>query len=179
MNETEQKYFYLGRIEWNWTQDIPSHDWSAVTSPISWGYFRNMSNDYVWVLGNGTGGLCNNSGAQFSYETDIDLGTTPTRTPDNTFTLTATTNDPENWAYADIDTGSGTLLGHCVAVSWNCSKIFIYNFDRRSSFDDCGEYLYDAQLAPGKTFILKVDAWVPRGIPAGNLTRATLTIEAT
>ena len=179
MNETESKYFFLGRIEWNWTQDIPSHDWSQVTSPIAWGYFRNMSNDYVWVLGNGTGGRCNESGAQFSYETDIDLGTVATRTPDNTFSLTATTNDPENWAYADIDTGAGTLLGHCVAVSWNCSKIFIYNFDRRDSFNDCGEYLYDDQLAPGKTFILRTDAWVPRGIPAGNLTRATLTIEAT
>jgi len=181
MNETESKYFYLGRIEWNWTQDIPSHDWSALTTstPRAWGYFRNMTNDYVWVLGNGTGGRCNESGAQFSYETDIDLGTIATRTPDNTFTLTATTNDPGNWSYADIDTGAGTLLGHCVAVYWNCSKIFIYNFDRRDSFNDCGEYLYDDQLAPGKTFILRVDAWVPRGIPAGNLTRATLTIEAT
>ena len=181
MNETESKYFYLGRIEWNWTQDIPSHDWSALTTstPRAWGYFRNMTNDYVWVLGNGTGGRCNESGAQFSYETDIDLGTIATRTPDNTFTLTATTNDPGNWSYADIDTGAGTLLGHCVAVYWNCSKIFIYNFDRRDSFNDCGEYLYDDQLAPGKTFILRVDAWVPRGIPAGDLNRTTLTIEAT
>jgi len=179
MNETEQKYFYLGRIEWNWTQDIPSHDWSAVTSPIAWGYFRNMSDDYVWVLGNGTGGRCNESNAQFSYETDIDLGTSSTRKPDNTFTLTTITTAPKEWAYADIDTGTGTLLGHCIAAFYDCSKIFIYNFDRRSNFTDCGEYLYDDQLAPGKTFILRVDAWVPRGIPAGNLTRATLTIEAT
>jgi hypothetical protein len=176
MNETESKYFYLGRIEWNWTQDISSHDWSAVTSPISWGYFRNMSNDYVWVLGNGTGGRCNESSAQFSYETDIDLGTIATRKPDNTFSLTTITAAPKEWAYAQIT--SGTLAGHCIAAFYNCSKVFIYNFDKRSNFTDCGEYLYNAQLSPGSTIILRADAWVPRGIPAGNLTRATLTIEA-
>jgi hypothetical protein len=176
-NETDSKYFYLGRIEWNWTQDIPSHDWSAVTTPIAWGYFRNMSNDYVWVLGSGTGGRCNESDAQFSYETDIDLGTISTRKPDNTFTLTTITAAPNEWAYTQIT--SGTLAGHCIAAFYNCSKIFIYNFDRRSNFTDCGEYLYNDQLAPGKTIILKADAWIPRGIPAGNLTRATLTVEAT
>jgi len=177
MNETLSKYFYLGRIEWNWTQDISSHDWSQVTSPIAWGYFRNMSNDYVWVLGNGTNGLCNNSGAQFSYETDIDLGTTSTRTPDNTFSLTTITAAPKEWAFAQITTG--TLAGHCIAAFYNCQKVFIYNFDRRSNFTDCGEYLYNDWLTPGGTIILRADAWVPRGIPAGNLTRATLTIEAT
>ena len=178
MNESEQKYFYLGRIEWNWTQDIPSHDWSALTTstPISWGYFRNMSNDYVWVLGYGSNNNCSTTNSQFSYETDIDLGTSATRKPDNTFTLLTATNNA-NWSYAQIT--SGTLAGHCIAAFYDCQKVFIYNFDRRSNFTDCGEYLYDDQLAPGKTFILRVDAWVPRGIPAGNLTRATLTIEAT
>jgi hypothetical protein len=175
MNETESKYFYLGRIEWNWTQDISSHDWSAVTTPVAWGYFRNMSNDYVWILGNGTAG-CNDSDAQFSYETDIDLGTIATRKPDNTFSLTTITAAPKEWAYAQIT--SGTLAGHCIAAFYNCSKVFIYNFDKRSNFTDCGEYLYNAQLSPGSTIILRADAWVPRGIPAGNLTRATLTIEA-
>jgi hypothetical protein len=174
MNETESKYFYLGRIEWNWTQDISSHDWSAVTSPISWGYFRNMSNDYVWVLGNGTAG-CNDSDAQFSYETDIDLGTIATRKPDNTFTLTKATYN-ESWSYVKIT--SGTLADHCIAAYYDCQKVFIYKFDRRKGFDDCGKFIYDTQLAPGNTIILMVDAWVPRGIPAGNLTRATLTIEA-
>jgi hypothetical protein len=175
MNETVSKYFYLGRIEWNWTQDIPSHDWSAVTTPIAWGYFRNMSNDYVWVLGNGTAG-CNDSDAQFSYETDIDLGTISTRKPDNTFTLTTATNNA-NWSYAQIT--SGTLAGHCIAAFYNCQKVFIYKFDKRSNFTDCGKYIYGDQLAPGKTIILRVDAWIPRGIPAGNLTRATITLEAT
>jgi hypothetical protein len=174
-NETDAKYYYLGRIEWNWTQDIPTHDWSAVTTPVAWGYFRNMSNDYVWVLGNGSTG-CNASNAQFSIETDIDTGSVSTRTPDNTVTLTATTNNASSWSYATITTG--TLAGLCIAAYKDCTRVFVYKFDRRSAFNDCGKYLYADQLAPGSTIDLKIDAWVPRGIPSGNLTRATLTVEA-
>jgi hypothetical protein len=179
MNETLSKYFYLGRIEWNWTQDISSHDWSALTTstPISWGYFRNMSNDYVWVLGNFTGGRCNETGAQFAIEDDIDLGTTSTRYPQNVYSLTTIAAAPNEWAYAQIT--SGTLADHCIAAFYNCQKVFIYKFDRRSNFTECGKYLYNDWLTPGGTIILRADAWVPRGIPAGNLTRATLTIEAT
>jgi len=176
MNETEQKYFYLGRIEWNWTQDIPSHDWSIITKPVvTWGYFRNMSDDYVWVLGNGTTG-CNDSDAQFAIEDDIDLGTIATRKPENPVDLTTATYNT-NWSYGQFT--SGTLVDHCIAVPYDCQKIFIYKFDRRSSFLDCGKDIYNSSLTPGGTFILRVDAWIPRGIPAGNLNRTTLTIEAT
>jgi hypothetical protein len=31
----------------------------------------------------------------------------------------------------------------------------------------------------GGSIALRIDAWVPAGIPAGNLTRTTLTVEAT
>jgi len=174
-NEGESEYFFLGRLEWNWTSDIPSHSWSAVTNATAWGYFRNLTNDYVWVLGNGTAGLCNNSGAQFAIETDVDTGTIDTRTPVNVVSLT---DGDDSWSYAAIS--AGTLAGHCVAASWNCSKIFIYNFDKRNNFTVCANsnYLSTADLTPGKTITVRVDAWVPRGIPAGNLSTATLTVEA-
>jgi hypothetical protein len=91
--------------------------------------------------------------------------------------LTTITAAPKEWAYAQIT--SGTLADHCIAAFWNCQKVFIYKFDKRSNFTDCGKYLYNDWLTPGGTIILRADAWIPRGIPAGNLTRATLTIEAT
>jgi hypothetical protein len=178
MNETDTKYYFAGRIEWNWTQDIPNHDWGVVTSPIAWGYFRNTSNDYVWVLGNGTAGRCNESTAQFSVETEVDLGTSGTRTPDNTVTLTNSDDDTEHWAYGSMT--SGPLAGHCVAAYHDCSKIYIYNFDKRSNFTDCSntDYLFDGNLTPGNTFIVRADAWVPNGYPAGYLNTSTLTIIA-
>jgi len=175
-NETGD-HFYLGRIEWNWTQDIPNHDWSNINPnpAVAWGYLRNMSDEYVWVLGNGTVN-CSDGTAKFSYDPDVDLGTAPTRTPNDTFTLLTAINNA-NWSYAKIN--EGPWYGHCVSAYYDCKKVFIYKYDKRTNFSDCGEYLYNAQLAPGNTYILGVDAWVPRGIPAGNLTRTTLTIEAT
>jgi hypothetical protein len=174
-NETDLKYYYLGRIEWNWTSDIPNHVW-PVTSPISWGYFRNLTNDYVWVLGNGTSGRCNESNTQLYYETDADDGSTGTRTPDNAVTMATSSGDPSRWSVGSIV--AGTLAGQCVAAYYDCSKIFLYNYDRRANFSDCGKYFNQGNMVPGSTVVLRVDAWVPRGLPTGNLTRATLTVEA-
>jgi hypothetical protein len=179
-NETQEKYYYLGRIEWNWTEDIPNHDWTALTTSSlkSWGYFRNMSDEYVWALGNGTGvGRCNETGSQFVIETDADAGTLATRTPDITVSLTAGSDNL--WGYGAV--ASGTLAGHCVAAYYDCSKVYIYNFDKRTNFTGCAnaDYLMNGNMVPGKTVNIKVDTWIPRGIPAGNLTRTTLTVEAT
>jgi len=179
-NETDTGFFFGGRIEWNWTQDIPNHDWSAVTSPIAWGYFRNTSNDYVWVLGNGTDGLCNNTGAEFAIEDDVDLGTTTTRTPDDT-SITRDGGD-SSWGYFSIDRATSPLDGSCVAAYYDCSKIYIYHYDKRTNpnFATCGNsaYLQEANLTSGNTIILDVDAWVPNGYPAGYLNTTTLTVYA-
>ncbi len=179
-NETDSGFFFAGRIEWNWTQDIPNHDWSAVTSPKAWGYFRNTSNDYVWVLGNGTNGLCNNTGAQFAIEDDVDLGTTTTRTP----IITSITRDggDSSWSYFSIDRASSPLDGSCVAAYYDCTKIYIYHYDKRTSpnFDACtnSAYLQEANLTPGNTMTIDVDAWIPNGYPAGFLNQTTLTVYA-
>ncbi len=176
-------YYFVGRIEWNWTEDIADHDWSAVTSPVSWGYHRNTSNDYVWVLGNGTppvgdpnGIYCNNS-AQFAIETDEDLGTTATRTPINAISLTTSTGS-SGWAYGAVTTG--TLSGHCVAADVSCTKIYIIKYDRTANYTDCAntEYFYNDDLTPGNSYTIRVDSWVPNGIPSGNMSQATLTIYA-
>ncbi|MEM5879272.1 MAG: hypothetical protein QXU74_02140, partial [Candidatus Aenigmatarchaeota archaeon] len=58
-NETYNKFFFAGRIEWNWTEAISNLQTGGVNSPKAWGFFKNTSFEYVWLLGNGTGGFCN------------------------------------------------------------------------------------------------------------------------
>ena len=187
-NETDTTYFYLGRIEWNWTQDIPNHNWGNVTSPKAWGYFRNLTDDYVWVLGNGTAGYCNNTTTQFAIEDNADVGTVATRTPWSS-SITLDGNDT-NWTYFSVSRATSSLYQYCVAAYYDCSKIYIYKFDKRNSnpnFAGCtgnANYLYDGSgaegpLMPGSTIILKVNPWVPYGTPAGNLNTTTLTVIAT
>ena len=178
-NESDSKYYFAGRIEWNWTQDIPNHLWSAVTSPKAWGYFRSTSNDYVWVLGNGTGtsGRCNETGSQFAIEYDVDLGTEATRTP---ITVGASTGRDATWSYFSVNDASSPLNQYCVAAYYDCSKIYIYHFDKRSGLGGCtnSAYLQSVALVPGSTIILATDAWVPNGYPAGFLNTTILTVYA-
>jgi len=178
-NETDSNYYFIGRIEWNWTQDIPDHVW-GVADPVSWGYFRNTTNDYVWVVGNGTTG-CNDTDAEFRIEDDIDIGTQATRSPDSG-SITRNYGDTD-WSYWSVDRTPFNGRS-CVAIYKDCTKIYIYSFDKRTSpynFSACNDamYLRDEDLAPGDTMTLRVDPWVPYGTPAGNLNTATLTVEAT
>lgn len=184
-NESDSEFKFAGRIEWNWTQDIPNHDWTSlgVTDPVAWGYFRNTSDDYVWVLGNGTGTStfgCNDTGAEFAVEYDVDLGTTATRTP---VTVGVADNNDADWSYFSVNDGSSPLDGYCVAAYYDCSKIYIYHYDKRTTpynffgCDDAG-YLQEIDLTPGYSIILEVDAWVPNGYPSGDLNTTTLTVYA-
>jgi hypothetical protein len=181
-NETDPGYFFAGRIEWNWTQDIPNHDWTAVddVDAIAWGYFRNTSSDYVWVLGNGTAGRCNETGTQFAVEHEVDLGTTATRSPEAT-SINRDGGDG-NWSYFSVNDAGSPLYQYCVASYWDCSKIYIYHYDKRTdpSFTTCANsaYLQETNLTPGYTIILDVDAWVPNGYPAGYLNTTVMTIYA-
>ena len=181
-NESDPGYFFAGRIEWNWTQDIPNHDWTAVddVDAVAWGYFRNTSSDYVWVLGNGTDGMCNETNTEFAVEYDVDLGTTATRTPEGA-SINRDGGDSE-WGYFSINDASSPLYQYCVATYWDCSKIYIYHYDKRTSpnFNTCNNagYLQEANLTSGNTITLNVNAWVSPGYPAGYLNTSIMTVYA-
>jgi hypothetical protein len=183
-NETDPIPQFVGRVEWNWTDSISGADFSAITSLKAWGFYKNTSFEYVWAVGNGTGGFCNSTGAQFAIEDDPDVGTTATRTP--TTTGVTLNGGDANFGYFSVS-GRAAFGGDnvCVAVAADCTKIFIYKYDKRSAtgenFDSCAnsQYLTTRQLAPGDILRLTfVSAYVPKGIPAGDLKQGTLTIVA-
>ena len=181
-NETASTdYFFSGRLEWNWTQDIPNHDWSIVddVDAHAWGYLRNASSDYVWVLGNGTDGYCNNTATEFAIEYDVDTGDVGTRTPEGGYAIEA---ESAEWGFLGITDGSSPLDGYCVATYYDCTKIYIYKYDQRTSpnFASCDNsaYLQELNLTPGYTMILEVQPWIPNGYPSGYLNSTVLTVYA-
>lgn len=183
-NETNLTRYWAGRLEWNSTEDISNMVKTAVSSPRAWGFLRNASNEYNWLVGNGTptvGGnaiLCNRTDAQFAIEDDVDNGTSASRTP----TTTDITNDGAsgNYAYFSIGGSRQALRNHCVAVYSDCSKIYIYKYDKRSGFSTClnSAYLQEFNLMPGEVHTMNISVWMPLGIPAtnGSLNQSTLTI---
>lgn len=179
-NETDTAYYFAGRLEWNWTQEIPNSNWGAVNDPMAWGYLRNTSSDYVWVLGNGTSYGCNDTDAEFAIEDDIDLGTAETREPDAT-TIGAPDASDANYGYFSDNRATSPLYRYCIAAAADCSKIYIYHYDQRTGFSGCAnsEYIQESDLVPGNTIILDVKPYIPSGIPSGDLNQTMLTVWAT
>ncbi|MEM5829356.1 MAG: hypothetical protein QW040_00045 [Candidatus Aenigmatarchaeota archaeon] len=177
-NETDSTYFFAGRIEWNWTEDVGNKDLSNINSPVAWGFFKNTSFEYFWALGNGTNGYCNNTGAQFAIEDDVDNGTVETRTP-TTSNIQLDSGDV-NWGYFSVNRATAPLYGSCVAAYYDCTKIYIYKYDKRSGFTSCANsrYIQAPNLVPGETHTLTLRVYVPYGIPDGSLSTATFTVYA-
>ncbi|MEM5773285.1 MAG: hypothetical protein QXL86_03660 [Candidatus Aenigmatarchaeota archaeon] len=178
-NSTNTNYYFAGRIEWNWTEDISNMNKNNVNSPVAWGFFKNTSFEYVWLLGSGSNGYCNDTDAEFAIEDDPDDGSESTRTPETTNIVR---NDGDaNFGYFSINRASSPLYESCVAAYYDCTKIYIYKYDKRSGFSNCENsmYIQETDLPPGQYHTLTLNVYVPRGIPAGNLNTATFTVYAT
>jgi hypothetical protein len=178
-NETDPFYYFAGRLEWNWSTSISALNTSLLTSPVSWGFFKNNSIEYVWAVGNGTDGLCNNTEAQFAIDDDVDSGDMTTRTPDPT-SITPDFSDAD-YAYFSVDRAGAPLEGYCVAVNATCEKVYIYKFDKRTGFTQCGNsgFVTQNDMTPGNKTQLNLDVFIPHGIPSGELSRATVTFVVT
>jgi hypothetical protein len=189
-NETNSDIFFAGRLEWNYTQAISNGVLSGVSSctnpglsgNCSWGFIKNTSIEYMWAAGNGTGGYCNDSSAQIAIEDDADDGSAGTRTP-TIASITYEDADPY-FAYFRIDRATQPLLfDTCVALSWNCSKIYLYKFDKRTTPYNMGScanaaYVQYDNLVPGVTHTMTINAYAPCGIPDGALKQGNIYIVA-
>lgn len=177
-NETDNIPQFVGRIEWNWTDTISGADFSAVGNAVAWGFYKNTSFEYVWAVGaDPSTGRCNDTEAKFAIEDDVDIGTTETRRP----TTTGITRDGGDAQFGYFSVSNRAAFGNdnvCIAVATDCSKIYIYKYDKRDGFSTCAnsQYLTTRTLAPGDILRLEVvNAYVPKGIPAGILKTGTIT----
>ena len=184
-NNTDARYYWVQRKEWNWTNTIPNTDYSGFTAPAnvtSYGFIRNTSQDYLWAVAKGGVNSCNDTSTEFGVEDDIDVGTTATRTP--TITSITRSGGDAFYSYFRVDRATAPVNTSCVAVRHDCSYILLYKWDRRSNFGaQCtgaaGARDVKTLLTPGSTDTVYAQAWIPLGIPAGQLAVARLTFEGT
>ena len=197
-NETNASIYYAGRMEWNWTEDITYKNLGQLGSGActntntncSWGFVRNTSFEYMWAISNGTSadesGLCNYTSTQLALESDADTGASDssTRTP----TTDGISNDGADlsYSYFRITRAAHLLEDSCVAVAKNCDYIYLYKYDRRNNaqttdFDTCtnSRYLQLGNMMPKDEHTITLNAYVPSGIPDGNMGAGIIFIEAT
>jgi hypothetical protein len=171
--------YFVGRLEWNSTQDVSNMNLGAIDTGRSFGFFRNTSYEYFWGLGNGTDGQCNNSGAQFGLNDNNDNGTIASRTVDTTGVTLQTSTD---WGLFSINRANSPLDKYCVAAYYDCKKIYLYKYDKRTNpnFGGCANsnYLQEPNLIPGSTHSMSLSVYAPYGIPDGVMNLSTITVYA-
>ena len=181
-------YFHLGRLEWNLTEHLDTEVLDLAATTVNWshGWYRKANgNEYLWKLENGTNSgttqaLCNASDTTLTiilnpenasaYSRDFSAGPTESVTPDA---------QNANWSFFSFSDSDNPLQGRCVAAYWDCTRIYIYKYDKASGFGDCSSsaYLATESLAPGeKLDKLKIKPSIPQGTPAGDSKTSTLTV---
>lgn len=187
---------HIGRLEWNLTS-IPASMNCGLSSATIWGcgWYRNATagGDFLWSVRNATGTLLDTTTAANSKlivssasEANINTGTSLNRTLGDSIAeaeFSGTQVDAVN-GYVIFEPTSGPLNGYCVAAKSDATKIFIYEFDQRTTpnFAVCGSdsFVRSSALPPGEEQIFNLVASVPAGVPSdAATTSSTLTISGT
>ncbi|MCX6815493.1 MAG: hypothetical protein NT120_01405 [Candidatus Aenigmarchaeota archaeon] len=172
-NETDPRFYWAGRIEWNWTESIANFvdPFTSLGGSDGYGFFRNASNSFVWAIANGTNGLCNNTGAQLALTDPYDDGTSSTRSP----SVGSINRDGGDafFSYFSVARSSNFLYGMCMAVDTQCTKIYAYKYDKRAGFTSCANAQnIVGNLVPNQIEQITADVWIPKGIPTGDMKQA-------
>ncbi len=183
-NESNLTFFWAGRVEWNWTEPINNFNNTESTIPATnitaYGYFRNASTSFVWAVGgNATNGWCNETGTKFAIEDDNDDGYGATRSPNATdIHFDGNTSD---YSFFSVNRATNALTGMCVAVNKTCENIFVYKYDMRAGiYANCLNANYiETKLVPNEIERVTADIYVPKGMPAGNLSQAIWYFQGT
>ena len=184
-NNTNSQWYHAGRLEWNLSSILDGEvlDLATGTTDYGHGYYRNATEgDYLWKLENGTGGVCNDTGSNLTIITTPENGTGQHRDFTSEAHVSGTLDaQTANWSIFSFT--SGPLAGHCVAGFVNCTKIFVYKYDQRTSPDDftgCNvdSWFDNSTLIAGEEISGRVLASIPQGTPEGQAIVGTLTFSA-
>jgi len=180
-NTSDTTYYFVNRMEWNdstITDSVTNKD----TNGVSWGFFRNMSQKFLWEITKDNASLCTNGSASNSMHLHIktvaDTGSNRDMTANiATDTFSSNTTEWSTWTFS-----SGPLQNYCAAIDKNCKRFMLYRWDWNGTLPACPassrKYL-NATLNPSSQLLVTANVWIPSGIPAGDTTNSTLTITAT
>jgi len=191
-NESDvDNWRFVGRQEWNLTEKPEPYIGHENASAMAWGYFGNNSKQYFWELSNGTvgsgdGEYCNGTGTILRIKEWAVNGTAAAydlyTTAADTITYEIDTNKAD-WGIFNAET-SGPLANYCVATDKDCDRLYIYQWKQTNSqFDACTSTWYifnegEDKFNPDDQFDFNITVWVPKGIPAGDMSSSILTVTA-
>ncbi|MEM5801060.1 MAG: hypothetical protein QW350_01770 [Candidatus Aenigmatarchaeota archaeon] len=179
-NETAQDSFrFVNRMEWNETE-MPTYMVPNPSDAVSWGYFRNFTDIYLWNFNDSaTAGEClNGTEMQFRIKTTPESIVLPNR--DMTVGTVAATFEANTTEWSAWSFSSGPLAGYCVYIYKDCQKIMVAQWDYNQTLPACSSRKYITQefFMPNMIHTVNLTVYIPRGVPYGNTTSNILTIVA-
>lgn len=184
-NGTNTAYYHAGRLEWNLSRILTSETVGATGTNFSHGWYRNASgNDFLWKVVNGTNGMCNTTGTAFAIKTAPENNTAPitlSRDLSSGTTACGSITAGGGLPWGTFACSAGPLNEYCVATHYDCTKIYIYRYNKAADFPSCGnsQYLQESVIIPGdETASVSLLASVPKGTPAGDAKLGMLTFIA-
>ena len=177
-------FFHLGRIEWNLSEMLDTETPAISAGVINWshGWYRKANgNEYLWKMENGTQagaiGWCNASDTALIIKRNPENASGYNR--DLSLTVATGSNDAQNANWSFFSFTEGPLATHCVAAYYDCTRIYIYKYDKSAGFTGCttSRYLSTATLVPGEMLDkLKIKPSIPQGTPAGDTMQSIMTV---
>jgi len=172
-------YWFVEQISWNETNYITPSPTGANPSAKSWGYYRNITNWWLWELKNASGDSSCRNGTDGATLTIVQ---TPGSTNLGTnYTANFVTNNSQTWGIWNFT--SGALKDYCVATHTSCNYILIYKYDlNNTGLGSCGAqrgYLApSSSFGPGQSVSFSVKPHIPSATIAGTVWNSTVTFTA-
>lgn len=177
--EGGSEFYFINRAEYNATHTLVYLTDRGGTMPpdnsqYTYGRFHNASNEYFWMMDAVTG--CNSTGTTLyignKSHSKTSTGTVNFNLTTDIYEYSFTTHpDDHSWGYADIT--SGPLTGYCAAVTDDCTKLFFSRWNADLPFNKCSNVNFawssasDGDLAPGNSFWMDLQVFIPFGIYEG------------
>ncbi len=184
---TAEKYWFAGKQVWNTSVNDNGAGYSltAITGVTNRSYGdlwidgSGTASLYYWQMLNGTNAgnlllaFCNGTTTSFKVQAtrdsqDVNGGTAAT-------TATAGTTW-STWTYA-----TGPLAGYCVATYFDCTRFYLYRYDKNSTFPTCADsgYMFPASLGAGAKQTFSTKMVVGTGVGTGAAKAGALQVYAT
>lgn len=173
---SDDTWWFVNQMSWN--ESTYPEPTGASDGSLSWGYFHNASQRWLWELTNGSTN-CNqgkDAGVLLGVVDTVDSVDLSSNVSGDFLTNDSTWSV---WGFA-----SGIFKNYCVAAHMDCNYIMAYKFDKNSSLPGataCNTTNLDASasmLNPGQKTYYWAKATVPKGVPAGSATNSTVTFTA-
>ncbi len=168
------RFWFVNQMSWNETY-YPNPA-SPTAGAISWGWYNNASQRWLWELvPNASGGQCvqgDDQGVGLKVQPTVDSASLSGATSANYI------SNSSEWSLWGLS--NGPLADYCILASVDCTHLMIYRYDKNSSLPTSTNctYIDSSTFSASESVTFYLKPHVGKGTVAGTATNSTVTFTA-